>query len=146
MDVKNKRLKVLTLFLFTNICSYMLATSKETVNQPLSQVTIERPDYIKLKVKAQLKTNYRLDTPLVLTTPERDIYIPYVFIVEFNTDKSHFSDLTQESTHQEYLINVHKKHLKLILKNNFFHILPQLPKEVVMNNYQRRSNNYEITL
>jgi len=141
-----KNLKILTLFIISNLCTFLLFCHSEISESEFNKSDSFRPDYIQFKIRANLKTALTFNTPLVLTNLNRNLYIPYLFIIEKYPENSQLIENENSNDHSEYLISVHKKYLSTILEEKEFVIFPQLPKEMITRNTIKRNKRYEITL
>ncbi len=125
---KNFKIKVLALFLISNISTYLLCCEtdqsvKSTLNPQLKAFN-ERPNYIKLKIKGySLSPEVESNTISILDV-NNQIIVPHAFYIK-QLPRQYNEILSEHSQMEEYfLIYIHTKYLSKLSPKKAYKIIP----------------------
>lgn len=140
-----QKIIILTLFLISNLCTFLISTTEDEIPNENFSLSELRIDYIKVVISGKLKTQFNTLEPMVLTNSAKTLYIPNVFLHNELKDEDLSVSLNNEATNSsKYLVSLHKSYLNEVLTNNHFEILPYIEKEIILK--RKKVLNYEIAL
>ncbi len=142
---KDMKLRLLAMFLFSNLASLMLGGSLTEEPKLLSEIeTItQREGYMDLALNVEVSVDLIPQTPFVLTNKTRTLYIPFAFFIkkEIPQDANPFNSETLNQG-QRIILSLPKKYITKVLTNKNLVLLPQLERKFVLTHTKRR--NHEI--
>ena len=141
---KSTKLKILSLFLISNILVYLLLGPQDESSSEQNDQGIERQDYIEVVLKGKLFTSFSELKEISLISTDNKTIIPFAVLLgqssQVLTSYENMDEINQTPTYSIYL---HKKYLNPSILQKKFKIFPFGTRlKVVQKTKQRRS--YEI--
>ncbi len=127
---KNFKIKVLALFLISNISTYLLCTEPEQNYDLTSPSQVEpfkeRPNYIKIKIKGHSLSPEMKSNTISLLDEKNRVIIPHGFYIK--QLPSQYNEVLSERAQMEesFLIYVHTKYISKISPTRLYKIVPYL--------------------
>lgn len=149
MEDKNLKIKILALVIFSNLCSFLLGSSDspDIANKKIKPHTLIRPNYVSIRIKANVLTELDSLNPLLLSNSEKTHFIPNIFIQKQIFQQNGFNLNESNSQESEVIISIHKKYLKQFFQMKSFVILPNIQKEYLnAKQSKQKRKSYEISI
>ena len=106
---------------------FLLSSTSKKENFQI-QKDFNRIDYVKVKVNAELMTEFSVNMPFKMTNLNRTLVINNVYIlskvISNENTELNFNNEIKTST-SSYIVYLHKSHSAELLKNNHYRIYPQ---------------------
>lgn len=141
---KTNKIKLFFIFLLSNISVYLLASSPPEEGVILEEVPISeiRQGYVNIRIKGQLLCEFD-SQKAVSIYHKNQLVIPHAFLLKrINTNSPDSLMASPRESSTTYLIQVPRKYLGQLMKENHFKILPYGPEI----KFKRKGNNYETSL
>lgn len=141
---KSTKLKILSLFLISNILVYLLIGTQNEKRAIPNDQGMTRQDYVEVVLKGKLFTSFSELKEISLISSDNKIIIPFAVLLEQNGQElSSYESMDEISHTTSYSIYLHKKYLNPNILQKQFKIFPFGTKlKVAQKTKQRR--NYEI--
>lgn len=137
------KIKFLFILILSNAVMFILSSNNQEY-LPKKQANYIKKDYIKIKINAELMTEFIPYGPVKLIDSKRNIIIKYVFLLNKITGESHPTLLNESDNthHAQYLVYIHKKHSQQIFNYKSLKIYPH--EFQVSKRTKRQRTNDEI--
>ena len=134
---KEQKLKILFLFLLSNITVYLLSSQESLPNSP-PQNKLYRENYIEVLISGNLYIPPEEGKEVSLRSQDQQIDIPHaIFLSEYKANLPNFSE---EVPAPQFIIYINKKFLNQNLVTKKFNIMPfgthNLPKKIKRKQYE----------
>jgi hypothetical protein len=118
------KIKFILILILSNACMFLLISTND-IETYESLKSYERIDYIKVKIKAELMTEFIQNEPVKIANKTRSLIINNVYILSrVSSDQSSAINFKNESALTSYIVYLHKSHSHKLLSTNQFRIYP----------------------
>lgn len=123
-DETQRKLKILFLFVFSQICAYLFYGTSSNETQALQDDRIKpRKNYTEISIDADLKTSFEFNKPVTLISKQRKVIIPHAFLVsKVPQEDNSLSSLAK--TTRKYVLSLPLKFVNKLLNQREIIILP----------------------
>jgi hypothetical protein len=135
------KIKFVFILILSNACMFLLS-STSSVESYHVQKDYNRIDYVKVKIYAELMTEFSKNEPFKITNLNRTLIINNVYIISkvvaSNSNELSFNSGNQRTTNG-YIVYLHKSHSLKLLNHNQYRIYPQsfnISKKSKRRNYE----------
>jgi len=120
------KIKFILVLILSNACMFLLTTTTT------SQVSYEIPknysriDYVKVKINAELMTEFSKKEPVKIISKNRSFIINNAYIISKVPSSTEVGmNFNNESSTSSYIVYLHKSHSHELLNNKQYKIYPQ---------------------
>lgn len=143
---KEMKLRLIAMFLLSNLSSLMLGSSmiKTTDFKPVVEKVQIRQGYTNIALRVHSTVDLNSLTPFVITNSKRNLYVPYVFYQKMENEQA-IDPFAGEDTAQmvKLVLSVPERFVPKLLKEKHLLLVPQIARELILSHTKRRES-YEI--
>tara|TARA_Y100001936_G_scaffold252050_1_gene310239 strand:+ start:2131 stop:2562 length:432 start_codon:yes stop_codon:yes gene_type:complete len=136
-----QKLVFLFLLILGNAIMGILTFSEERPTPATSKPSWNRPNYIRMRVSAELRAELNPKVPVVLVAEKSHNIIRDVFILKKYKKEPQPEDFLSKKSTDVFLVSLPKKHIQKVLNRESFTIFPH---GIELRKTQRKKN-YEIS-
>ena len=123
-QLKNIQLKFLFILLISNISIFLLLSPSSKTKKKTENLSIERKDYIKIKIRGFLHTSLNTKSPVQMITTDSKNHIKNIFVLERIETSSQAYQLETNKI-DTFMILIHKSNAYPLMSNQLFNIYPK---------------------
>jgi len=133
------KIKFILVLILSNACMFLLTTTTSQVSYKIPK-SYSRIDYVKVKINAELMTEFSQNEPVKIISKSRSFIINNAYIISKVPSSTEVGmNFNNESSTSGYIVYLHKSHSHELLNNKKYKIYPQnfsILKRIKRKNYE----------
>ena len=119
------KIKFILVLILSNACMFLLTTTTSQVSYEIPK-SYSRIDYVKVKINAELMTEYSKNKPVKIISKSRSFIINNAYIISKVPSSTEVGmNFNNENSTSSYIVYLHKSHSHELLNNKQYKIYSQ---------------------